>query len=104
MLAHLIDFVKHFFQVFSKSFVLFVVLQAFPLFIRQLFEFITSHPFCQELFSILSEFLCSLSGPCGQLAYISITKAICQALFHYFSRYFLCVFTAVICLFWIDSR
>ena len=62
ILAHLVEFVKHFFQVFSNSFLCRSPSRPEP-FIRQPLNDIISNSFCQELFSCFFEFLFDLCPP-----------------------------------------
>ena len=127
ILAHLVELVKNFFQVF-RSFLVVPLCSRLSLFITQLFKFITSHSICQELFCSFSNlfdvvprvfrtqldyytslaFICQelFSHSCkfrfvlalfycprGQLAYISTSIPICQALFNIIQAFLLLVFT-----------
>ena len=55
ILAHLVELVKNFFQVF-RSFLVVPLCSRLSLFITQLFKFITSHSICQELFVLFQIF------------------------------------------------
>jgi hypothetical protein len=57
ILAHLVEFVKHFLQSFLNSFVQFVVFQTASRVGRQLLYDIIENSFCQELFSNSLNFL-----------------------------------------------
>ena len=92
ILAHLVELVKNFFQVFSKFFFVPVALPS-KRFITQPFYDITSTSFCQEVFSQLFEVSDSFGVARKRLAYISIPPPICQALFYKFHHSFLWYFT-----------
>ena len=80
ILAHLVEFVKHFFQVFSNSFVL-LLRSAHKRFITQPFYDITGASVCQEVFLNFWKFRIHLSAASLRLAYISTTSIFCQEIF-----------------------
>ena len=91
ILAHLVELVKNFFQVFSNSF----CARCAPgkPFITQLLYLIILISICQELFSCFSKFS-DLSLPSGaRLAYTSTPYPNCQALFYNFFYSFLVYLT-----------
>ena len=99
ILAHLVEFVKHFLQVFSNSFVLFAVLQAFA-FHRTTLIYYHKQFVLSRIFSRFFEFLLIDLVTRRRLAYISTEVAICQALFTKTDILFCWFFTSgQVCLF-----
>ena len=92
MLAHLIHFVKNFFQVF-QSFLSCRYAPGCSPFITQLCHYNTLFPFVKNFFQVSANFFSVLCGPRGQLGYISTPYLFCQALFHKMHPSFLLTFT-----------
>ena len=94
ILAHLVELVKNFFQVFSNSFLCSLRSRLSP-FITQLLYVIIFTSFCQEVFSCFLKFSDLFLSFAERLAYISIPYSLCQALLYNFSSSFLTFFTEI---------
>ena len=92
ILAHLVELVKNFFQVFSNSFLCSLRSRLSP-FITQLLYVIIFTSFCQEAFSCFLKFSDLFLSFAERLAYISIPYSLCQALFYKFFYSFLVYLT-----------
>ena len=89
ILSHPTAFVKNFFQVFSKFFVVCFCMFAVS---QQLNHISTFRFTCQELFSFLFKFLFGFALFCcsrEQLGYITTSPSVCQVLFSLFLIFFI---------------
>ncbi len=82
ILAHLVELVKNFFQVF-RSFLVVPLCSRLSLFITQLFKFITSRSICQEPFSIFFK-----SFRCGAARFFARNLIIIPRLLSFVKNFF----------------
>ena len=92
ILAHLVELVKNFFQVFSNSFLCSLRSRRIRS-SHNLYYLTILTSFCQELFSCFSKFFDFLLPSAGRLAYTSTPLPNCQALFYKFFYSFLVFLT-----------